>query len=127
MHVVGRFLGMVFSNHSLPNHCGGGLHPLYSSAQLSFPEPTQLLHYCPGYSQAQLICLIVSLYDGAPEVFEVFRCHPMSTEEELSLFLNRVAKHSLHYLILEVNQLPFKLQEVWFVYCAVCIMKNISY
>ena len=106
MHVVGTFLGMVFNNHSLPNRCGENI------SQHSSSDPTQLLHYCPKYSQLQLICLIVSIYNGVPEPFEVFHCHPSSTEEDIHLFLKRVAKHPLQYLVLEVNLLPFRLQEV---------------
>ena len=103
----------MFNNHSLPKRCGEGLSRPRSVSRLSFsPEPSQLLHYCPGYSQAQLIRLIVSIYDGVPEAFEVFHCRPSSTEEELGLFLKRAAKHPLQYLVLEVNRLPFKLQEV---------------
>jgi len=113
---------MVFNNHSLPKRCGEGLSQSYSFLQHS-SEPSQLLHYCPRYSQAQLIRLIVSIYNGVPEAFEVFRCHPLSTEEELSLFLKRVAKHPLQYLILKVNQLPFKLQEV----CVYCVVHINSY
>ena len=112
MHVVGTFLETVFSKHSLPKRCGVGLSRSYSLSQLSSPAPPQLLHYCPRYSQAQLIQLIVSIYDGVPEAFEVFRCHSSSSKEELSLFMKRMAKHPLQYLILEVNQLSFKLQEV---------------
>ena len=111
MDVVGKFLGMVLSSHSLPKRCGKGLSQPCLVSQLS-SEPTQLLHYCPGYSQAQLICLIVSIYNRVPEAFEVFRCRPSSTKEELSLFLERVAKHPLQYLVLEVNQLCPKVQEV---------------
>ena len=106
MHVVGEFLEVVFNNHFLPKRCGEAV------SQRTSPDLTLLLHYCPGYSQAQLICLIVSIYDGVPEPFEVFHCQPSSTEEELSLFLKRVAKHPRQYLILEVNRLPFRLQEV---------------
>ena len=113
MNVVGEFLGMVFDNHSLPKRCGEALSWPHSISRLTFtPEPSQLLHYCPGYSQAQLIRLIISIYHGVPEAFEVFHCHPSSTEEDFNLFLKRVAKHPLQYLVLEVNQLPFKLQEV---------------
>ena len=119
MHVVGEFLRMVFNNLSLPKRCGEGLFQSLTFSQHS-SEPSQLLHYCPRYSQAQLIRLIVSIYNGVPEAFEIFHCHPSSTEEELSLFLKRVAKHPLQYLILKVNQLPFKMQEVC-VYCAVYI------
>ena len=118
MHVVGEFLGIVFKNHSLPKRCGEGLSWPHSVSRHSFtPEPSQLLHYCPGYSQAQLIRLIISIYRGVPEAFEVFHCHSSTTEEDFSLFLKRVAKHPLPYLVLEVNRLPFKLQEVC-VYCA---------
>ena len=110
MHLVGKFLQIVFTNHSLPKRCGQNL--FLSSSVHSFPETTQLLHYCPGCSQAQLIHLIISIYDGVPESFEVFRCHSSSSKEELSLFLSRMAKHPLPYLMLEINQLSFKLQEV---------------
>ena len=116
MHVVGEFLGMVFNNHSLPKRCGESLTQSQSITRLSLStEPTQMLHYCPGYSQAQLIRLIVFIYNGVPEAFEVFHCHPTSTEEEVDLFMKRVAKHPLQYLVLEINRLPFKLQEVRFV------------
>jgi len=113
MVIVGEFLQMVFDNHSLPKRRGESFSRPHPTSHLSLlPEPTQVLHYCPGYSQAQLICLIISIYNGVPEAFEIFRCHPSSTEEELRVFLKRVAEHPLQYLILEVNRLPFKLQEV---------------
>lgn len=102
---MGTFLGIVFNNHSLPKRRGETVSQYY-------PPDLTLLHYCPGYSQAQLICRIVSIYGGVPEAFEVFHCHLSSTEEELSLFLKRISKHPLNYLILEVNRLPFRLQEV---------------
>ena len=117
MDVDGMFLERVFTKHSLPNRCVSRSHSL---SQPFSPEVSQLLHYCPGYSQAQLIQLIVSIYDGIPEAFEVFRCHHSSTKEELSLFLERLAKHPLRYLILGVNLLPFKLQEV-------CMLNYIGY
>ena len=128
MHVVGVFLGMVFNNHTLPKRCGEGLSKSHSFSRHASSEQTQplVLHYCPGYTQAQLICLIVSIYNGVPEAFEVFHCHPSSTEEELSLFLKQVAKHPLQYLILKVNQLPFKLQEVC-VYCVLYIKCYIAH
>ena len=115
MHAVGEFLELVFNDHSLLKHC---FSQACSVSQHFSSEPTQLLHYCPRYSQAQLIQLIVSIYDGVPETFEVFHCYPSSTKEELSFFLKRVAKHRLQYIILEVNRLPFILQEVCM--CYVC-------
>ena len=56
--------------------------------------------------------VIVGIYDGVPESFEVFHCSPCSTEEELKLFLSRTGKHPLKFLVLQVNRLPYKLQEV---------------
>ena len=70
------------------------------------------LHYAPGYTQSQLLCLITELFDGVPEPFEVFYCRPTTTREELKMFMERVKHHPLPYLILQVNKLPFKLQEV---------------
>ena len=125
MHIVGRFLAVLFGNHSLPQRRGSGFglpRPRsISRISLSSESVVQMLHYCPNYSQAELIQLIVSIYDGVPESFEVFRCRPSSTEEELSLFLKRAAKHPLQFLLLEVNRLPFKLQEVrvWGLACII--------
>ncbi len=70
------------------------------------------LHYAPGYTQCQIIRLITRLYDGAPECFEVLQCRPTTTAGELSLFMERVKHHPLCYLVLLVNKLPYKLQEV---------------
>lgn len=111
MEDVGKFLGVVLNKHFLSKHCDEGLFQPCSFSRLS-SQPAQLLLYCPGHSQSELIRLIVSIYNGVPKSYEVFHCHPLSTEEDLDLFLKRVAKHPLQYLILEVNLLPFKLQEV---------------
>ena len=55
----------------------------------------------------------MGIYDGVPESFEVFCCRPTSTEEELRVFLSRAKSHPLTYLVLEVNKLSCKLQEVY--------------
>jgi hypothetical protein len=116
--IVGAFLNSLFKDHSLPHRC----HPIASSPLLSprsvtgslslVQEFVQLLHFCPGYTQDRLICMIIGLYSGVPESFEVFHCRSNTTEGELNLFLKRAAKFPLQYLILEVNKLPYKLQEV---------------
>lgn len=58
------------------------------------------------------ICLILKVFSGIPGAYQVLRCQATTTEEELSLFLERVKQHHTHYLMLDVNKLPFKLQEV---------------
>lgn len=117
--IVGAFLNFLFEDHSLPHRCCRSsassplLRPRSLTGSLSFvQEFVQLLHFCPGYTQDRLIRVIVGLYSGVPESFEVFHCRSNTTEEELNLFLKRAAKFPLQYLILEVNKLPYKLQEV---------------
>ena len=112
MEAVGGFLGELLHNHKLPRRSFKGMQRPRSVSQL-LGTTNQSLHYAPKYSQAQLIQLIVSIYGGVPKSFEVFHCRSTSTEEELSLFLERVAKQPLRYLVLEVNELPFRLQEVF--------------
>ncbi len=114
MHTIGKFLGILFWEHPLPRRSDSA--PLLRTRSLtSFSlshDFTQLLHYCPRYSQSQLIQTLVGICSGVPEAFEVFRCRQSTTEGELTLFLKRAARHSLRSVVLEVNKLPFKLQEV---------------
>ena len=115
VRIVGGFLKNLFEEHLLPHRCQvtSPLRPRSITASLSVAQEfVQLLHFCPNYTQDRLIRVIVGLYDGVPESFEVFHCRPTTTEEELNLFLKRASKYPLQYLILEVNKLPYKLQEV---------------
>ena len=118
MEVVGQFLGDLFTaaDLQLPMRTSSS-----SNTRPSSHEFTQQLHYCPNYSQSQLIQTIVGICKGVPEAFELFHCQPSTTEEELSLFLKRAARHSLRSIVLEVNKLPFKLQEVYFAFLLLII------
>lgn len=51
-----------------------------------------MVHFVPNYDNGQLLRLIIQLYNGIPESYEVFHCNEDSTEENLKLFLNRVSK-----------------------------------
>ena len=114
MHTIGEFLSIIFQEHSLPRRSDSA--PLLRTRSLTVfslsHDFTQLLHYCPRYSQSQLIQMLIGICSGVPEAFEVFRCRASTTEDELTLFLKRAARHSLRSIVLEVNKLPFKLQEV---------------
>jgi hypothetical protein len=107
MQVVGQFLADLFS------------HPLVKDA-LSLPHQnynvshhfTQPLYSCPNYSQMDFLCLVLNIFTGIPETYQVLRCQVTTTEEQLNLFLKRMEIHHAHYLVLNVNELPFKLQEV---------------
>ena len=79
--------------------------------------PQSVLYACTDCTQYQLISLIVSIYRGAPEVYEILHCQPSTSREELSRFINP-GRHTVQkkqpsiYLFLEVNLLPCELQEV---------------
>ena len=115
MLVVGQFLSVLLRDHTLPRRCSVSKEQLLSiprhirSVSTYFAQP---LYFCPTYSQTDFLCLILNLFSGIPESYQVLRCQATTTEEELSLFLKRVEKHHAHYLMLDVNKLSFKQQEV---------------
>ena len=119
MDVVGSFLNNLFSESGILD-CSLPMQPskvstpleqtLFSSSQIS-----STFHSAPGYSQEKIIRLVLKIYGGSPEAFQVLRCTAMTTEQDLRLFMKRVIQHPMcQYLILEVNILPFQLQEVCF-------------
>lgn len=73
---------------------------------------SQTLYSCPDFSQLDLQSLIIHIFSKIPKAYQILRCQASTTEEELSLFLQRTEKHCMEYLLLNVDQLPFKLQEV---------------
>ena len=81
-------------------------------APISPVTPQILLHSCPGFTQMELIPLILNIFSGELKPFQVFRCQVSTTQEKLALFLKRAAKFPIPHLIVEVNKLPFHLQEV---------------
>ena len=112
MHIVGTFLAQLFNNSQLSCHFLNKRRP--SGIQSTSTQSAQILHSCPGYSQSQIIRLIIHIYGGVPEAFEVLRCRSNTTKEEIQLFLNprRAMKRPFQFLILEVNKLTSQLQEV---------------
>lgn len=117
MQVVGHFLNLLLQDHALPRRCSTkDLHslPRHQRGATPYQFQAQPLYYCPSpsYSQLDFLCLILGVFSGLPEAYQVLRCHSNTTEEELSLFLKRVEQRHTHYLMLDVNKLPFKLQEV---------------
>ena len=109
MENVGRFLEKLLVNHTLPRCRPMALNCSVDTTHL---HSHQILHFAPNYKQSQLVRLVVYIYGGVPESFEVFHCKSSSTQDELSLFLDRVERRPLNYLLLEVNKLSVILQEV---------------
>ena len=107
MKVVGQFLEDLFSLPLVENK----LSLPHQTYRVSY-HSAQPLYFCPECSQMDIVCLILTVFSGIPESYQILHCHETTTEEELDLFLMRVKIHCSHYLILNFNKLPFKLQEV---------------
>ena len=90
------------------------LYPACSRRSLLYStHNVEVLHSALNFSQGELIPVIVNIYDGRlPQPYEFFRCHGNTTTHELKLFLTRAINHPLTFMILGVNLLPVKLQEV---------------
>ena len=114
MHIVGAFLSQLFKNFELSSHSLKKRRPSIPVLRSMSTQSTHILHSCQGYNQSKIIRLIISIYGGVPEAFEVLRCRYNTTKQEIQLFLNpkRATKRPFQYLILEVNKLPYQLQEV---------------
>ena len=50
------------------------------------------MHFAPHYDNGQLLRLLIQIYNGVPESYEVFQCDENSIEEDLKLFLTRASK-----------------------------------
>ena len=102
------------------------MYPACSRRSLLYStDSVEVLHSAPGFSQGELISLIVSIYDERlPQPYEFFRCRENTTMHELKCFLTRAINHPLTFMILGVNLLPVKLQEVklWHKIAALYIM-----
>ena len=104
LETVGVFLDTLFLSRVLP---------IPRVRTLPRSEGSHVvLHRLHGCSNAELIQLIFTIYDGIPEPFEVFYCQNLPTQNELDLFLERALRFPRQYVMLEVNKLPYHLQEV---------------
>lgn len=117
----GIFLDALFNNSQISEYSPQkykGEICLTSSAQISqptlyFTHSTEFLHSALNFSQEELICVIVNIYNGRlPKPYELFRCHENTTTHQLKLFITRATNHLLTFVILGVNLLRIKLQEV---------------
>ena len=102
MQVVGQFLNVVLKDFTL------------ASPRLPTHLYLQPLYYSSATSQMDFICLVLGVFNRVPQSYQVMRCHAATTSEELNMFLKRVETHHMDYILLEINKLPFKLQEVSF-------------
>ena len=118
MKVVGSFLRKVFQkSHSLPKRYRDDLSHFSSSQTTPLSskheeEFVNVLHTALDFTHSGLVGLVLRIYGGPPEPFEILHCKSSTTEEDVKLFMKRVHHHPRQYLVLEVNHLPFQIQEV---------------
>ena len=123
MEAVGSFLTNLFQ--VLNRQAFSPLPKRYSDDLAEFshspttplsPHPEEefvnVLHGALDFTQGELIGLVLRIYGGPPEPFELLHCNCSTTEDDVRLFMKRIHQHPRHYLVLEVNHLPFQLQEV---------------
>lgn len=103
---VGLFLEKIFESN-----CSLETERLAKRYELHFQLEHDIL-IAKQYDQQKLIHLIISIYNGIPEHFDILRCCSTTTEHDLNSFMRRVLLVPRIYLILEVNRLSFELQEV---------------
>lgn len=111
MEKVGEFLNILFNDHTFPTSFSvmrGDFNDLHGvGTYLVHP-----LYSCPAYSQVDVIYLMLHVFSGIPEAYQVLNCKATTTVEELGLFLRRVEMYHTQYIMFNINKLPFKLQEV---------------
>ena len=89
------------------------MYPASTHHSFLYSRSMEVLHSALNFSQGELISVIVSIYGGRlPQSYEFFRCHVNTTTHELKLFLTRAINHPMTFIILGVDLLPVKLQEV---------------
>ena len=105
MALVGEFLDDVFNGLETKS-----ILPIHQK-----PRRDNELFDASNLTQSQLLRLILSVYDGLPDPFQLFRCSSSTQEMDLRIFMKRVILFPGRYLIVFVNYLSYPLQEVSFI------------
>ena len=110
MNVVGPFLDQLFSATTVQALLLPQRYPPFKLPQ----SDASTLHMCFDFTQTQIIRQLFSIYQGLPEAFEILHCTSRTTEQDIHLFTKRVLNsHSARkYVVLDLDNLPFHLQEV---------------
>ena len=104
--IVGKYLKHLCSDRSVAKHflfsrndlargTSVSIHCRYISMvlfQFTFYQFQRIVHFTPNYDNGQLLRLLVEIYSGVPESYEVFQGDKNSTREDLKLFLSRASK-----------------------------------
>ena len=109
MKQVGTFLRRLTSDETF-------LHRLY-------PQRTErerhahghVVHLAYGFNLDQLLKLILKIYDGFPESYEVLRCTRKTSKDDIRLFIERITRFPIserrQFTFVQVEELGIELQE----------------
>ena len=112
--VVGNFLHSIFANEFLPPAiCLYAVIPLHNNVPTAPHVNKFTLHAVHNSTPLQILQLILTVFDGVPNSFQIFQCTSNTTEQQLDIFFDRAFHwNDLWYLLLGVNYLHNELQEV---------------
>ena len=107
MESVGRFLTSLFASKVVDVNAIALPKRIHQQS-----DSGAFVHIGTEYNQNQLIRLILKIFQGVPAPHSILSCRLSTNEEDLKLFMERTVAFPGHYLILNVNQLSYRLQEV---------------
>ena len=112
MEVVGHFLDVLLMDYMLPQRHAMMDSQILPHSQGISDHYSQPLYCSSANSQMDFTKLVLKVFSGVLQSYQVMRCQATTTSEELNLFLKRVETHHMDYLMLGINKLSFQLQEV---------------
>ena len=106
--LCGKLLEVLVSDRNAANY----LYPKRRMmAEIPMPEG-HIVHGAHKFSPDQVFRLLLQIYQGLPESFEVMRCTSVTSREDLDLFLQRaVVFQSRTFVMVNVDRLSTNLQE----------------
>ena len=106
--LCGKFLDALVMDPGAANH-------LYPKRRVLAGSPMpkgHIVHIADTFSPDQVFRLLLEIYQGLPESFELMRCTPVTSREELDLFLRRSMMIQYRtFVMVNVNHLSTDLQE----------------
>jgi len=117
MESVGRFLTSLFASTMVDVSTIALPKRIHQQS-----ESGAFVHIGTEYNQNQLIRLILKIFQGVPPPYSILSCRFSTNEEDIKLFMERTRAFPGHYLILNVNQLSYRLQEI----TSRCSLKNMG-
>ena len=111
--LCGKFLEVLVSDHNAANYLYPKRRMMAEIPMAEIPMPEgHIVHGAHKFSPDQVFRLLLQIYQGLPESFEVMRCTSITSREELDLFLQRAVVFQYRtFVMVNVDRLSTNLQE----------------